>query len=758
MPHPRRLLFGLMTLGLLYAAFSGLRTVSDSDLGWQLATGRYVIQQRQIPSHDLFSYTAQGQEWIYPPFSGVIFYLAYLAGGYGALSWLGVAATLATAVLLLLVGGSLGTRVVNSALLLVAVPLVATRTKVRADLFSTLFFAAALVLLWRHYQGRRSPLWLLAPLMLAWANLHLGFVAGLALMAGYLAAELLELPLAGRRAAALARLRRAAPWLVGACLATLLNPWGPHLYVALVRQNRALAAQQGFVVEWFPVRWSSLNAQDVFAWRSPDGAYWWLVAVGALAVGLALWRHRLGPALLLFGVLAASLRYVRFQALYAMVAVVVAPDVFGALGWQSGRREGGHYLSSWLAARQRLAVGAALLAALALVAVRISDLVSDHYYLSVPDHTLSGPGVSWWYPERAASFLLRERLPGRIVNDYNIGGFLTWRLGPQYPVFLDGRAVPFGPDLFYEGNTMFSDSLDSERWQQRADRWGINTMIVSVARYGGLSNAVLKGFCQSRSWRLVYLDEVAAVLVRNRPENAPWLRLESDCAAAQFTPPATCNSAELYNFLVNAGSVLSGLGRHSEALRLFAGARRIFDADPQLYLIRGSALQAQNRLAEAEQDYRTALRLRDSDQAWYALGQVLAVQGRYAEAVPAISRAARRALFPHEIYRLLGELHLLMSQPQEALRAFDNAERHSPYGGHPAALSLRFRVDLAVGRARAWRGLGDLPRAVSFQEQAVRDDPADPQRWRELAELYRVQGRHHNAQQALRRADSLRAP
>jgi len=80
--------FSLISAAVIYAFFAGLRTVADFDLGWQIATGRYIVQHHVIPSTELFSYTARGNPWIYPPFSGVIFYLLFLVGGYSALSWL----------------------------------------------------------------------------------------------------------------------------------------------------------------------------------------------------------------------------------------------------------------------------------------------------------------------------------------------------------------------------------------------------------------------------------------------------------------------------------------------------------------------------------------------------------------------------------------------------------------------------------------------------------------------------------------------
>jgi len=74
-PSADWLRISLVAIALAYAFLAGLHTVADFDLGWQLATGRYILQHHLIPSTEVFSYTAHGNPWLYPPFSGVIFYL-----------------------------------------------------------------------------------------------------------------------------------------------------------------------------------------------------------------------------------------------------------------------------------------------------------------------------------------------------------------------------------------------------------------------------------------------------------------------------------------------------------------------------------------------------------------------------------------------------------------------------------------------------------------------------------------------------------
>src|SRR5207302_1516744 len=130
-------------------------------------------------------------------------------------------------------------------------------------------------------------------------------------------------PFPEKRAAALARLRRAWPCLALTGVATFANPWGAHIYIALLRQAKAQSLHSSWVVEWESVRpsWGSLRqALDL---RDPQSSFWWLLAIAVACAAIALWRRRLGAAVLLLGAAYLATRHVRLQALFACVAVVV---------------------------------------------------------------------------------------------------------------------------------------------------------------------------------------------------------------------------------------------------------------------------------------------------------------------------------------------------------------------------------------------------------------------------------------------------
>jgi tetratricopeptide (TPR) repeat protein len=547
---------------------------------------------------------------------------------------------------------------------------------------------------------------------------------------------------------------------------TLLNPWGPRIYVAIARQERNMQELGGFI-NWWLKPYASLTAlRQALDWHDPDSSYWWLVAAVIVAVLISLWRKQFGVAVLLAGATYLSLARLRYQGLFACLAVTLGGGVLSGLvlpEWSTRVRD---LIDTWLGRGSlgslRLARLVLLGGTLSLVVIRCADLIWNRYYLFAGQISLFGPGVSWWYPERATAFLLRERLPRNIFNDFNLGGYLTWRIGPEYPDYVDGRLIPFDAPFLTHHRFLMQRPPESPEWQREADLRNINTILVSVARYGGLGNFPLQQFCGSQTWRPVYLDEVAAIFVRNRPENAAWINhRQIDCATVRIDPPTTVamgsrarQNAELFNFYANAGAVLYVLGRGAEALRYLQSAETIFPDDSNLHLTLGQLFQANNRLDLAEQQYWEAVHLRPSDMGWYLLGRLYVANRRYEDAAQAFAHAAELSYEACDRYLVLGELYVMMRRPEEALKAFARAVRLSPYPGtSPWGSSFYARV--AAGRARVWLSQGDVDRAIEFQKQVVELTPLDPARWTQLAELYEARGRADLAQQADQRAAEL---
>jgi tetratricopeptide (TPR) repeat protein len=746
--------FARLTLDVLraaliaYAFLAGLRSLSEFDLGWQMATGRWIVEHRQIPSVDVFSYTANGKPWIYPAGSGLIFYLAYLVGGWPILSWLNAAACAGT-LSILLRHKSLSTAV----LAVLAIPAIAIRTRPRADMFTVILFAAFLTLLWEQYRSGRARLWLLPLLMVFWVNLHLGFVAGLAAIVGYVGLEALAMITVARRADAAAHLRRAWPWLLATFPAILLNPWPFGIVGAMLPQGQTLSHVS--IPEWsgMQLNWTTLWVS--LPLREPGSALYLLLLIAALAAVLALLRQQWGEASWLAGAATIAVQHIRFEALFAIIVVVVGGAVF------SGTRSAlpaNFWPRKWWVARGARVFGPALtVAAIGLTCLRSADLVSDRAYLASTDLGSFGAGLSWWFPRRAAAFIEREKLPGEIFNTYNEGGYVVWRLGAQYRDYIDGRLIPFGARLFERNRQLPATPPDSPEWREEAQRYGINTILIPVGRYSGLDLfPQLQRFCASKSWAPVYLDEVSAIFLRRRPENDDLIkRLQIRCETAPLPAVTLQGSTSLaFNQWANAAALLQALGRRAESFAATDRALAIFPDSAHLHFLRGDLLAASGEVGAAEQEYRRSLVLEPNGTAWSRLAMLYHGERRGEEEIEAWQRASDLLPFPAPELLERGFAELAMQQPQAALRDFDRAAANLP--PQPVMTGENsLPANVAQGRALAWGALGDLQRAISFQEEVVHQAPERAQAWLELADLYDRAQRFADGKSARQRAAAI---
>jgi tetratricopeptide (TPR) repeat protein len=721
---------GLAVLALLYALIAGLKTVVDFDLGWQMASGRSLLSHHAVPRAEIFSYTAHGVEWIYPVLSGVVFYLLHQVGGYAAISWLcALACVGCTAVLVY--RRSLWAVV----LAVLAVPVLASETMPRASLFTMILFACFARLLLEHFEDRRAPLWLLPPLMLLWVNLHTGFIAGIALIVAYLLVEALETPFRSRRVAAIARIRRALPWLIATVTVTIFNPWGVRIFLAVSRQQAVTRWQSVFLEEWAPVQGAS--ALQELGWRDPDSARWWLLGFGGVVALLCLWRRRFGPALVLLVAGAAFLRHSRMEGPCILLICLIGGSVLAKLS-----------MPKRFAAFERPIAVAGISLLTVLVAVRSFDLITNRTYLSSGEITAFGSGPSWWIPEQATDFLLRNHLATNVFSDFNLSSYLVWRLGQPYPDFADGRYVPFGEHIIEEQQFLVSLPLDSPQWTAAAQKYNINTIVFPLARIYALGEFPLLADCESKTWTPVYMDTTAIIFTRQgtaSPSSPAPISCRTQNLLASVPSSSSAGSGrqrvEQYQQLANASAIYSTLGRFQDADDAADRANDLFAGDPTLLFIRAQTALGEQQYGLAEEELQATLKIRQTDSGWFNLGMLYIAERRLPEAVEALQRSAYFSREDYERELLIGKIQLAQQQPLLALAAFDDAGRRSPYAASETTAATEFKAQIAEGQAAAYMQLNQPDRAIELQRQAVQLSPENAQRRQVLAQDCQAAGR-----------------
>jgi tetratricopeptide (TPR) repeat protein len=351
----------------------------------------------------------------------------------------------------------------------------------------------------------------------------------------------------------------------------------------------------------------------------------------------------------------------------------------------------------------------------------------------------------------------REKLPGQIFSSIEDGAYLSYRLGPKYKDYIDGRAIPFGTEALLRTSRLKATPPESPLWRQEADRYDINVILIPIGRFSALQFfPVLKQFCESDLWRPVYLDEVSVVFLRRRPETEEMIRrLQINCATAPLPlAPEAGKSPRAFNQWANAASVLHALGRDAEALSATDHALSIFPNSGYLHFLRGHMYLNVRNLAQAEQEYLLATKLEPNLIApWSALAAFYQDHGRVIDAIDAWEHAADASRWPWDPLVSLGYANLQAQKPKEALAAFDRAA-HSLPAHYELMVDNSVLANINHGRARSYFYMGDLNHAIAYDEEAARLLP-DADLWLQLASLYEQAGRFQDANRMRTQAMAL---
>lgn len=498
----RRLFIALFFLALFAMA---VRETLDPDMWWHLRTGEYIWEQG-IPRQDIFSYTVRDHTWItHEWLSEAFMWLVYRVGGLPGLM-MAFAGIIALTFWLIYLHCP-GRPYLAAFVVLLAAVTSALFWGARPQMFNLLLAAGLLYILERMTEdgGRRTVV--LVPLLVAlWANLHSGYLLGVALLATYAAGEVLS-----------AGIRGLGDWWITYCKArgehrafsTYFPPRSSRplrLVLLTVASMVAALLNPNTYRLWlypFETLGSPAMQEQILEWQSPDFhfRYFWffgaMLALGLVSFTLSHRRPTWTEFLLFLGLAAAGLLSSRNIPLFAVATTpVIARHLLSSL---EGTR-----LHPFLSGLTPSAPPPRRLAWLNLLLL----MVGAAAVVGWTAHKISQneTAIARHYPVAAVDFLEQAELAqARGYNHYNWGGYLIWR---GLPVFVDGRADVYGDDfLFYYLQTW---ELTSS-WRQPLLEWQVEYVLIEPQRSLGTL------LIASGEWTPVYTDEVAQVLVRERP-------------------------------------------------------------------------------------------------------------------------------------------------------------------------------------------------------------------------------------------------
>jgi len=451
--------------------------VIDPDIWWHLRTGQWIVQHGTVPTVDSFTSSEAGRPWIaYSWLFDVVVYGLYAAVGIRGLlvyEFLLVLATLLALLHLVTPGEPRPTRA--AALTAVAFLAMTGLFGPRSFLVSIVFFAVVVrSVLVAYRSGRARTLFLLVPLFAVWANVHVQFIYGLAILA-FVTADVAVARWWERRDISPLPLRTLIVVDAACVAATLLTPYHVHLYRVLF----GLGRQTGVYSLIIELR----AAQFV-------GLHDWAALGLALAAAFALGRGghpRFLVLLFAIGVWVSfrSNRDVWFLVVCA-TAILVTTETRPAVTvpWSHSRR-------------------ARLTAAVAVTVVFVVLLVTRSRA------TLEAK-TSEVFPDAAAATIQTGHHPGPLYNHFNWGGYLIWRL-PELPVSMDGRSNLHGDDRIVRSMRTWAGLRG---WQDDPELSAAGVVIAST-------EMPLASLLQHDArFQQIYGDTIARVFVARRPTAA----------------------------------------------------------------------------------------------------------------------------------------------------------------------------------------------------------------------------------------------
>jgi len=465
----------------ILALLSGAQMLSgDSDLGRHLALGNYILENRSVPSRDVFSHTLPDQprppyEW----FTQVLFALTYrLLHLDGIILITALVISITFALLYKYANSRAGSPVFVLAATFLAAGASSIHWLPRPHVFTFLFLAIWIERLEKLRKGASGGLFIFPLMMLFWANMHGGFVFGVLAWGAYFAG-----------------------WLWDRFRNNAARQTGLNLLIAGISSLIASVITPDFWHNWEAI----LNNGNVYILSRtnetmpPSLTYPATVPFLSLlfATVLLFFIHRKKlPAahfFLLAGFGFMSALMARNIPLFAISAIPIICELAG----NSLRAT-----QTWTQLEKRFAVfdlqtsGQILPILMVLL---ICGYFSYHLARTGESIYQFNPRI---FPVQAADWLEMNRQPGNMFNEFNWGGYLLYRFNGAQRVFVDSQSDFYGEPLLKDYEQIMTAQGD---WSGKLETYRIGWIIIPN------NTQLAKALSEDWKWKRVYQDHTATI-------------------------------------------------------------------------------------------------------------------------------------------------------------------------------------------------------------------------------------------------------
>jgi hypothetical protein len=470
----------LLILFAMWTRFEPLSTaVLDPDLWWHLRGGDAIIAQHAVPHHAVFTRHTE-RAWVEYSwgFEVIASRFYHWFGLMGLVNLRFLLEVIVSATLFVIGWRGLDSFWQALGLTVAGMWGIHHCLTLQPMLASIVMFTFEIALI---FEARRRntmrPLYVLPFMFLVWANLHIQFVYGIAILLLLSGVSLMRAALPSNWASRLEPdedlpLIPVSFITVSSVLATLVGPYSWHLYGVLL----------GYIQSSAP--YTIITELRALSFRYPEHFGLALVLfAGFFALG---WRRSRDPfkLILLTACTLIGLRMTRDSWVACVPAMAIIAD---RRMFSPGERAG-----------RTVPRKIAFAAITAVATVLMFTMIEWDSKLS--NSSLSRV-VAENFPADACNFIRAHSLSGPLYNDMDWGGFLIWAL-PDVPVAIDNRTDLYGDDIL---SRFYFVRVGLRDW--KADPDLDSARLVLLNRSLPLANLL----AQDPHFRLLYQDRLAAV-------------------------------------------------------------------------------------------------------------------------------------------------------------------------------------------------------------------------------------------------------
>ena len=465
----------------------------DYDLGRHLLFGEIMSQTHAVINTNLISYTNPNFAYVNSHWlSESIFYYISEFSGFNGLTVFTIIISFLSLGIIFIFSVKKFPLIACIITLSLYVGFFLERPDIRPEIFSYLFLAFFIVILYRFRENYTKTIFLLIPIEVLWVNLHINFAVGLILILLFLIDNLFSNRFRFNRS-----IQTLCLVFFLSLVSTLINPslikgalmpltfFQNYAYQVEENQNIfTLTSIYGYKVTLgFIFSLSVLILMSFVNRKKTDLIDWLLIFVFGIVVFFAFRNISL-------------FAYATFFTFAKATTGVSKNFSLNLRRYISGKMYS--YLKSF-----------GLLMLCLVLFVGIVRFVSVQ-------------GLGFGINEngkKAVDFLIKNRIKGPIYNNFNFGQYLAYRLYPKEKIFVDARPEAYPKEFFQKIYApMQKNSIFFEKY---ADIYKFNAVVITTWDKTPYKNIILTYLFNNNgsSFALVYLDDYAAVFLKKNSGN-----------------------------------------------------------------------------------------------------------------------------------------------------------------------------------------------------------------------------------------------